>query len=211
MPGGAWPGHRRDPGGGRDRLRGDAEIGGKPERHLFELARALIAGAERVAMVGDRIASDIEGGHAGRPGDDPRPQRRRLARGGRGRPTPPPGPRRRRPRRRCCGERAGRQRRAARPRPGVAFAGVFAVTFCGLVAVGAVLPVLPRYVHGPLDAGNIAVGIVIGSYAITGLLLRPFAGRLADRRGRKPTVLVGSILVARRRLPLPAAARGRRA
>jgi MFS family permease len=81
-------------------------------------------------------------------------------------------------------------------RPGLAFAGVFAVTFSGLVAVGAVLPVLPRYVHGPLDAGNIAVGVVIGSFAITGLLLRPFAGRLADRRGRKPAVLLGSVLVA---------------
>jgi MFS family permease len=85
---------------------------------------------------------------------------------------------------------------ASLARPGIAFAGVFGVTFCCLLAVGAVLPVLPRYVHGPLDAGNIAVGIVIGSYAITGLLLRPFAGRLADHRGRKPTVLVGATLVA---------------
>jgi len=82
------------------------------------------------------------------------------------------------------------------PRPGVAFAGVFAVTFCGLIAVGAVLPVLPRFVRGPLDAGNVAVGVVVGSYAITGLLLRPVAGRLADHRGRKPTVLLGSALVA---------------
>ena len=81
-------------------------------------------------------------------------------------------------------------------RPGVAFAGLFAVTFCGLVAVGAVLPVLPRYVHGPLGAGNVAVGVVVGCYAVTGLLLRPLAGRLADHRGRKPTVLGGSILVA---------------
>ncbi len=81
-------------------------------------------------------------------------------------------------------------------RPGLAFAGVFGVTFCGLLAVGAVLPVLPRYVHGPLDSGNVAVGVVIGSYAITGLLLRPVAGRLADHRGRKPTVVIGSTLVA---------------
>jgi MFS family permease len=81
-------------------------------------------------------------------------------------------------------------------RPGVAFAGVFAVTFFCLLAVGAVLPVLPRFVQGPLDGGNIAVGVVIGSYAITGLLLRPFAGRLADYRGRKPTVLIGAALVA---------------
>ncbi len=88
---------------------------------------------------------------------------------------------------------------AARPaveRPGVAFAGVFAVTFSALVAVGAVLPVLPRYVHGPLGAGNVAVGVVIGAYAVTGLLLRPFAGRLADRRGRKPAVLLGALGVA---------------
>ena len=80
-------------------------------------------------------------------------------------------------------------------RPGLAFAGLFAVTFCGLLAVGAVLPVLPRYVHGPLGAGDVAVGVVIGSYAISGLLLRPVAGRLADRRGRKPTVLVGGLLL----------------
>jgi MFS family permease len=80
-------------------------------------------------------------------------------------------------------------------RPGAAFAGVFAVTFCGLLAVGAVLPVLPRYVDGPLGAGKIAVGIVIGAYAITGLMLRPLAGRFADRRGRKPAVLIGSLLM----------------
>src|ERR1044072_5930940 len=82
------------------------------------------------------------------------------------------------------------------PRPGVAFAGIFAVTFFCLLAVGAVLPVLPRYVHGPLDGGNIAVGVVVGAFAVTGLLLRPFAGRLADHRGRRRTVLLGSLLVA---------------
>ncbi len=84
----------------------------------------------------------------------------------------------------------------ALPRPGLAFAGIFTVTFCGLLAVGAVLPVLPRYVNGPLAAGNVAVGVVIGCYAITGLMLRPFAGRFADRRGRKPAVLLGALLVS---------------
>ncbi len=81
-------------------------------------------------------------------------------------------------------------------RPGLNFAGVFAVTFCGLVGVGSVLPVLPRYIHGPIGAGDVAVGVVIGAYAVTGLLLRPVAGRFADTRGRKPTVLVGAMLVA---------------
>jgi MFS family permease len=82
------------------------------------------------------------------------------------------------------------------PHPGLSFAGLFAVTFCGLVAVGAVLPVLPRYVRGPLGDGDLAVGIVVGAYAVTGLLLRPVAGRLADRWGRKPTVLLGALLLS---------------
>lgn len=81
-------------------------------------------------------------------------------------------------------------------RPGVAFAGIFAVTFCGLLAVGATLPVLPRYVDGPLGGGKIAVGIVVGAFAITGLLMRPFAGRLADSRGRRPTVVLGALLAS---------------
>jgi MFS family permease len=81
-------------------------------------------------------------------------------------------------------------------RPGLSFAGIFAVTFLGLIAVGSVLPVLPRYVHGPLDSGDLAVGVVIGSYAVTGLLLRPVAGRFADTRGRRPTVVIGALLVS---------------
>lgn len=41
-----------------------AEIAGKPERHLFEMARAALGGCENVAMIGDRISSDIAGGRA---------------------------------------------------------------------------------------------------------------------------------------------------
>jgi HAD superfamily hydrolase (TIGR01450 family) len=40
-----------------------ATIAGKPERHLFELAKE-VAGDGRLAMIGDRISSDIDGGRA---------------------------------------------------------------------------------------------------------------------------------------------------
>jgi HAD superfamily hydrolase (TIGR01450 family) len=62
MPGGAWPGTGATLAAVETASGKVAEIGGKPEAHLFEQARALIPSAERVAMVGDRLASDIEGG-----------------------------------------------------------------------------------------------------------------------------------------------------
>ena len=85
---------------------------------------------------------------------------------------------------------------ALHERPVAAFAGIFAVTLLALLSVGAVLPVLPVYVRGPIGAGDIAVGVVIGAYAVTGLIGRPFAGRFADRRGRRPVVIAGTLLAS---------------
>jgi glycerol 3-phosphatase-2 len=39
-----------------------AEIAGKPERHLFEMAIEAIGSEGKLAMVGDRISSDVDGG-----------------------------------------------------------------------------------------------------------------------------------------------------
>jgi hypothetical protein len=67
-----------------------------------------------------------------------------------------------------------------KPRPALAaFAGIFVVTMLGLLAVGATLPVLPRYVKGPIGSTDLAVGVVSGAFAVTGLAFRPLAGRLA--------------------------------
>lgn len=62
MPGGAWPGTGAVLAAVETASGTTAGIGGKPEPRLFELARERIAAAERVAMVGDRVSSDIEGG-----------------------------------------------------------------------------------------------------------------------------------------------------
>ncbi len=77
--------------------------------------------------------------------------------------------------------------------PRTAFAGIFVVTGLGLLAVGATLPVLPRYVRGPLDGSDFDVGLVTGAFAITGLACRPIAGRLADLHGRRVVVIAGAV------------------
>jgi MFS family permease len=77
-----------------------------------------------------------------------------------------------------------------------AFASIFVVTGLGLLSVGATLPVIPRYVQGPIGGGDFSVGLVTGAFAITGLACRPLAGNLADRRGRRPIVILGALLTA---------------
>jgi MFS family permease len=77
-----------------------------------------------------------------------------------------------------------------------AFAGVMSATLVCFLAIGAALPVLPQYITGPLGAGDVEVGLVAGAFAFTAIIGRPFGGRLADRRGRKPVALVGMALAA---------------
>jgi MFS family permease len=64
------------------------------------------------------------------------------------------------------------------------------------LAIGAALPVLPGYVRGPLHGSDLSVGLVVGAFAITSVFCRPLAGRVADRRGRRVVVIVGSLAMA---------------
>jgi HAD superfamily hydrolase (TIGR01450 family) len=64
MTGGEWPGTGAILAAVEVASGKKAEIAGKPEHHLFELALSRIPGAKRVAMIGDRLTSDIAGGHA---------------------------------------------------------------------------------------------------------------------------------------------------
>lgn len=78
--------------------------------------------------------------------------------------------------------------------PRATFAALFAVTLLVLLSIGATLPVLPQYVKGPIGSTDLAVGIVVGAYALTGLACRPIAGSIADERGRRPVVVVGAVV-----------------
>ncbi len=81
---------------------------------------------------------------------------------------------------------------AAAPR--ATFSALFAVTLLVLLSIGATIPVLPQYVKGPIGSTDLAVGIVVGAYALTGIAFRPLAGSIADARGRKPVVITGTIV-----------------
>lgn len=64
MPDGLWPGTGAIVAAIEYATGATATIGGKPERHLFDLALAQLGEVERPAMVGDRLDSDIAGARA---------------------------------------------------------------------------------------------------------------------------------------------------
>lgn len=62
------------------------------------------------------------------------------------------------------------------------------------LSLGVVLLALPLYVTGPVGAGALGAGVAYGCFAVTALVLRPLAGRLADDLGRRPLLLAGALL-----------------
>jgi MFS family permease len=75
----------------------------------------------------------------------------------------------------------------------VASVGIFLAALLAFLAIGAALPVLPEYVRGPLGSSDLAVGIVVGAFAVTSVICRPLAGRQADRRGRRIVLVLGAL------------------
>ncbi|HLH40997.1 MAG TPA: MFS transporter [Bryobacteraceae bacterium] len=64
-------------------------------------------------------------------------------------------------------------------------------TFLGFLGFGSVLPALAPHIHNDLAGSDRAVGFVIGTFSVVALCSRPFAGKLADQKGRKRAFLTG--------------------
>jgi MFS family permease len=69
-------------------------------------------------------------------------------------------------------------------------------TFAYFVSVGTLIPTLPRYVEGPLGGSELAVGLAIGSFALSAVIVRPFVGTLGDAHGRRVLMVAGAAVVA---------------
>jgi MFS family permease len=89
----------------------------------------------------------------------------------------------------------------ARPatRPTLLTPAFLAVTLAALAYFtgdGVLIPAVPRYVQGPLGAGDVAVGLVVGAFSLSAFFLRPWTGGLGDRWGRRPLMLAGAGMFA---------------
>lgn len=76
------------------------------------------------------------------------------------------------------------------------FAVVMLAAFAYFIALGALIPTVPRFVEGELGGGGVQVGVGVGSLAVTAALLRPWTGRIGDTRGRRVLAVSGASVVA---------------
>ena len=66
---------------------------------------------------------------------------------------------------------------------------VFIIVFVDLLGFGLILPLLPFYADN-YGASPFVVGLLAGSYAAAQLIGAPVLGRLSDRHGRRPILLI---------------------
>ncbi len=67
---------------------------------------------------------------------------------------------------------------------------VFAFIFFDLIGFAIVLPLLPSY-GARFTTNDAAIGFLVASYSLLHFLLAPWWGRLSDRVGRRPILLIG--------------------
>ncbi len=61
---------------------------------------------------------------------------------------------------------------------------------------GLLIPITTLFAAGPLGANAVGIGVAVGAFSVTTVVLRPIAGREADRRGRRPLLIGGALLCA---------------
>jgi MFS transporter, DHA1 family, tetracycline resistance protein len=67
---------------------------------------------------------------------------------------------------------------------------IFFTVFIDLIGFGIVLPLLPSYAAS-FQVGPTAIGMLVASFSLMQFLLAQWWGRLSDRIGRRPVLLIG--------------------
>jgi len=71
---------------------------------------------------------------------------------------------------------------------------IFSTLFFSMLAtvtgVGIVVPLLPVYAH-TIGANGLYIGLIFGAFSLSRAFFLPYFGRLSDKKGRKPLIVVG--------------------
>lgn len=71
---------------------------------------------------------------------------------------------------------------------------IFLTVFINLMGFGILIPILPTFATKELGIFDFEIGIVIAIYSLVQFLFNPLLGKLSDRIGRRPVILVSLLL-----------------
>lgn len=71
---------------------------------------------------------------------------------------------------------------------------LWAACFLGYAAIGMTIQVIPVYAREHMGANAVAAGLAVTIGSLATMVARPIAGRVADQKGARPIVMIGSIL-----------------
>ena len=86
---------------------------------------------------------------------------------------------------------AARNRASGAPLP-PGFGTIWVTVAVDLVGFGIVLPILPLYAED-FGASPAVIGVLVASFSVAQLLFAPIWGRVSDRIGRKPVLIVSLV------------------
>lgn len=70
------------------------------------------------------------------------------------------------------------------------FGTLFFSIFATITGVGIIVPLLPIYARD-LGASGLYIGLIFGSFSLSRTFFLPYFGRLSDKKGRKPFIVIG--------------------
>ena len=73
---------------------------------------------------------------------------------------------------------------------------IFLTVFIDLLGFGILIPILPTFATKELGMNETAIGIAIALYSFIQFLFNPFLGKLSDKHGRKPVIVICLLLNA---------------
>jgi multidrug resistance protein len=67
---------------------------------------------------------------------------------------------------------------------------IFLTVFIDLLGFGILIPILPSFAVKELGVDEAAIGIAIAIYSLVQFIFNPILGRLSDKHGRKPVIVI---------------------
>lgn len=67
---------------------------------------------------------------------------------------------------------------------------IFLTVFIDLMGFGILIPILPTFASKELGISDFEIGIIIAVYSLVQFLFNPLLGKLSDRIGRRPVIIV---------------------